>query len=153
MIHRIVLSAAFLFGTAQGADNLARDVSYTLADPCHEGGCPMPSVDKGYLLQAKPPGNAPLNGFDLFDRTGSLAYQVDIVAPDGSPGHIPPFGWSAGTDGTLLVPISYGGYGGNGHVKGGGIVVLDPAGSRSSSWTPAAFCPTPRVSRRTIPSG
>ena len=118
MISRILLSAATLIGSAQAADNSVREVTHTLANPCREGGCPVGSVDKGYSFQPKRSGNAPLNGFDLFDPTGSPAYHVDIVAPDGSLGHMRG-AWAADSDGKVLVPISYGGYGGNGHVKRG----------------------------------
>jgi hypothetical protein len=147
MIRRILLSAAALIGSVRAAENPVHDVTYTLANPCPQGGCPMLSVDKGYLFQMKPSGNTPANGFDLFDPAGRLAYQVDITAPDGSPGHLIPRSqaWAADTDGTVLVPISYGGYGGNGHVKGGGIVVLDQGGKQirfvdSGRFLPDAAC-------------
>jgi hypothetical protein len=132
MLSRIVLSAAALICSARAADGPVRDVTYTLANPCPQGGCPGLVVDSGYLFELKPSGNAPVNGFSVFDPTGRLAYQVDIIAPDGSPAHLIPRSdaWSADTDGMVLVPMWYGGYGGNGHVKGGGIGVLDQGGKQ-----------------------
>jgi hypothetical protein len=142
MLSRIFLSALFL-GSAVAADNLAREITYTLADGCPQGGCRVPGFDKGYLFQLKNSGTAPPDGLAVFDPKGMLAYQIDITAPDGSPGHLRPRAETdaADTDGTVLLPIFYGGYGGNGHVKGGGIVVLDPYGKEIRFVDTARFLP------------
>lgn len=127
---KFILLMAGLLGRAAVADDAPRDVTYTLANDCPKGGCRVPGFDKGYLFELKPTANYPPDGLAVFDPAGRRAFQVDIIAPDGSPGHLNGNAdrLAADSDGTILVPIYYGGYGGNGHVKGGGIVVLNGEG-------------------------
>jgi hypothetical protein len=120
-----VLFFTILLANVEAADGSAQSVTYSLANTF-----PF-TFDKGYLFQLKNSGNVPPDGLTVFDPTGRLAYQVDIAAPDGSQGHLQLVG-TADTDGSILVPISYGGFGGNGHLKGGGVVVLDPNGKQAA---------------------
>jgi len=141
MFSRIFFTSAILLGSAVAADNPARHVTYTLAINCPQGGCKGQIFDKGYLFQPKDSVGAPADGLAVFDPAGRLAYEVAITAPAGSPGHLTPWVGAADTDGTVLLPISYGGYGGNGHVKGGGIVVLDRDGKQIRFVDTARFLP------------
>jgi len=143
MLRTILFATAALIQGALAADRPVREITYALARNCPQGGCRAPSFDKGYLFEEKDYVNAPLDGFTVFNPEGMLAYQVNITAPDGTPGHLIPRGdaWAIDTDGAVLVPISYGGYGGHGHVKGGGIVVLDRNGKQIRFVDTARFLP------------
>jgi hypothetical protein len=142
MLERILLSAA-LIGTVV-ADESPSEVVYRSMNPCRQGGCLAAVFDKGYFFQMKDYVGAPPDGYSLWDREGKLVYQLDIIAPDGTPGHLRQDA-AVDTDGSAIVPISYGGYGGKGHVKGGGIVLVNPAGKQTQFidtelWLPAHAC-------------
>ncbi len=141
MLNRTLLLAATLIGSALSADNPTREVTYALGYNCEAGFCQGPLVDKGYVFYLK--SGAPASGLIAFGPAGRLAYEVDIAAPDGTPAHLHPNAQALAmdTDGTVLVPISYGGYGGNGHVKGGGIAVLNRDGKQIRFVDTARFLP------------
>jgi len=142
MCVKLLFSTAALLWCAVAADNSPRAVNYTLADDCPRGGCQVPAFDKGYLFQHKPTANYPADGLSVFDPSGRLMYQVDITAPDGSAGHLlVTSADAANADGKVLLPISYGGWGGNGHVKGGGVVVLSPEGKQVRFVATGRFLP------------
>ncbi|HTS47883.1 MAG TPA: hypothetical protein VMH05_08060 [Bryobacteraceae bacterium] len=143
MIGRLLFSAT-LISTVAAQSNSTREVVYTTLDACPHGGCPSPLFDKGYLIQLKDyRGGYPSDGYDLWAPDGTLLHHVDILAPDGTAGHVQDV--AIDTDGVAIVPISYGGWGGPGHVKGGGLVVVDPAGKQvrfisTDRWLPAHAC-------------
>jgi hypothetical protein len=65
--------------------------------------------------------------------------HINIVAPDGTSAHVSDV--AVDRDGTAAAAMWYGGYGGNGHVAGGGITVIDPSGKQllfiaSDRWLP-----------------
>jgi hypothetical protein len=133
-----LLCAAVTLGAAEIPSH---DVAYTAANDCRNGGCWASIFDKGYLFEMKGSGNAPPSGLAVFDPSGTLAYQVDIVAPDGSPARLDRNVAAADTDGTVILAMWYGGYGGNGRVKGGGVVVLDRTGKQVRFLDTARFLP------------
>jgi hypothetical protein len=139
MLKATVLTIGLTLGS-QAATDSSRDVTYRTMNTCRQGGCVSPVFDKGYFFQLKETINTPSDGYALWNPDGELIYQVSIVAPDGTPGHLREP--AIDTDGTAIVPISYGGYGGRGRVIGGGIVVVDPSGKQTQfidtgRWLPA----------------
>lgn len=121
-----------------------REVAYTTMNACPQGGCFAPLFDKGYFVQFKEFHDVPPNGYELWGPDGVLRYHAEIVAPDGTPSRLH-FDAAIDTDGTAILPMWYGGYGGNGRLKGSGIVVVDPSGRQvqfieTERWTPEHVC-------------
>jgi hypothetical protein len=116
-------------------------VEYTTMNPCHQGGCRSPRFDKGYFIQLHDyPGSVPPDGYELWGPDGSFLYNINIVAPDGTPAHVRDV--AVDRDGTAVAAMWYGGYGGNGHIAGGEIALIDPTGKQLSfiatdRWLPA----------------
>src|SRR5271166_5998554 len=142
-IRVLFLSTAALIGSALAADVAGSAVTYALANNCAQGECLMSNFDKGYLFQLDESGNNPSNGITVFDPKGGLAYHINVTAPDGSPGDLAETA-AADTDGTVLLPISYGGIG---HFKGG-IVELNQYGKQvrfidTGRFLPKAACFAP----------
>ncbi len=140
---RILFSTTALLVGAVAADDSGSGVTYALANNCSQGGCTMPSFDKGYFFQFDESGNNPSNGITVFDPKGGLAYHINVTAPDGSPGDLAETA-AADTDGTVLLPISYGGVG---HFKGG-IIELNQYGKQvrfvdTGRFLPEAACFAP----------
>jgi hypothetical protein len=139
MLNRIILFAA-LIGSAIAAENTAREVVYRTANPCRQGGCLAPVFYQGYLVQMKDYGqSAASDGYAVWGPDGNPLYQIDIVAPDGTPGHLRDV--AIDTDGTAVVPITFGG---PGH-RGGGLVFVDSSGRQTQfigtdGWLPAHVC-------------
>ncbi len=145
MLRAILLSAG-LIGSIAAADAPSRDILYMGMSECPQGGCAVPKFDKGYLIQMKDYVGAPPDGFTVYDPTGREMYQVDVIAPDGTAGHLRDA--AVDTDGTVGIAMSYGGYGGQGHVKGGAIVLVDRNGKQTlfaetGRWLPARLCFAP----------
>lgn len=144
MLDRILL-ASVLIGTVWAADP-PRQVVYSGLVRC--GGCLSTTFDKGYVFQLIDAGHAPSTGLAVYGPTGMLAYQVNVLAPDGTPAFLNQQGVAADTDGTVILAMWYGGYGGFAPVKGGGVVVLDPNGKQvqfidTARYMPNAVCFAP----------
>jgi hypothetical protein len=143
---KAILLAAGLIGSIAAADTPPRDVLYVGMNECPQGGCTVPIFDKGYLIQLKDYVGAPPDGLTVCDPTGIEMYQADIVAPDGTAGHLRDA--AVDLDGTVGLAMFYGGYGGRGHVKGGAIVLVDRNGKQkllaeTGRWLPARLCFAP----------
>jgi hypothetical protein len=124
------LLCAILTAAALQAQNRGT-VEYTTMNPCHQGGCRSPRFDKGYFIQLHDyPGSVPPDGYELWGPDGSFLYQINIIAPDGTPSRLHKV--AVDRDGTAIAAMWYGGYGGNGHLVGGGIAVIDPSGKQLS---------------------
>jgi hypothetical protein len=130
-----ILAAAALQAQKGGS------VEYTTMNPCLHGGCLSPKFDKGYFIQLHDyPGSVPPDGYELWGPDGSFLYNINIVAPDGTPAHVRDV--AVDRDGTAVAAMWYGGYGGNGHIAGGEIALIDPTGKQLSfiatdRWLPA----------------
>jgi hypothetical protein len=140
MLERFFLSAA-LVGVAMGQSASPREVEYQSMAACP--GCASPLFDKGYFIQLKDNPGMPPDGYDLWAPDGSLSYHVEILAPDGTHGRLRDV--AIDTDGAAIVAMSYGGYGGMGRIKGGGISIVDPSGKQTQfiatdRWLPAHLC-------------
>lgn len=143
MLKQILLSAA-LISVVVAETNSPREVAYPSMDPCRQGGCLAPVFDKGYFFQMKSHTGTPPNGYALWDPLGNPVYQIDIIAPDGTPGRLRQDA-AIDTDGTAILPIWYGGYGGKGHIKGAGVVVVNSSGKQiqfidTGRFVPAHVC-------------
>jgi len=138
MLQKVLLCTA-LVGAVCGQGRSSGPVTYASMDPCRQGGCASTIFDKGYFFQVNSV-SAPPTGYALWGPDGNFRYQTSVLAPDGTSAHLRD--WAIDEDGTVIVTMSYGGYGGNGHVKGGGIVMLSPSGMQTqfidtSRWLPA----------------
>jgi hypothetical protein len=133
------LLCAILAAAALQAQN-GGPVEYTTMNPCHQGGCRAPKFDKGYFIQLHDYKGMPPDGYELWGPDGSFLYNINILAPDGTPARVHDV--AVDRDGTAVAATWYGGYGGNGHVAGGGIAVIDPGGKQAlfiatDRWLPA----------------
>ncbi len=144
MLDKLILSSVF-FGAIFAAD-APRTIVYTGLIRC--GGCLSSNFDKGYVFQMTDSGHNPSTGLAVYKPDGTLAYQENIIAPDGTPAYLRQEGVAADTDGTVILAMWYGGYGGIAPVKGGGIVVLNPEGRQvqfidTDRFMPNALCFAP----------
>jgi hypothetical protein len=144
MLDRMWL-ASVLIGTVFAAEP-SREVVYSGWVRC--GGCLSSTFDKGYVFQMIDAGHAPSTGLSVYAPEGRLAYQINVKAPDGTPAFLNQEGTAADTDGTAILTMWYGGYGGFAPVKGGGAVVLDPNGRQvqfidTARYLPNAVCFAP----------
>jgi hypothetical protein len=126
-----IVVALFLFLSvlANAQRILPREVEYPTMDPCRQGGCRSPKFDNGYFIQLHDyKGSVPPDGYELWAPDGSFLYHINIMAPDGTPARVSDV--TMDRDGTAAAAMWYGGYGGNGHVAGGGVAVIDPTGKQ-----------------------
>lgn len=145
MLKAILLSVGVI-GSLVAASGPSRDVLYLGMNECPQGGCTVPIFDKGYMIQMKDYVGAPPDGLTVYDPSGREMFEAGIVAPDGTPGHLRDA--AVDTDGTVGIAMSYGGYGGKGHVKGGAIVLVDRNAKQkllaeTGRWLPARICFAP----------
>ena len=144
MLGRILWSSV-LIGAIFAADP-SREVVYSGLARC--GGCVSSTFDKGYVFQMIDAGHAPSTGLSVYTPQGRLAFQVNVKAPDGTPAYLNQQGMAADTDGTVILSMWWGGYGGFSPVKGGGVVVLDTTGTQvqfidTARYIPSAVCFAP----------
>jgi hypothetical protein len=138
-----MLKTIFLFSVSIGAIFAAdapRTVLYSGLIRC--GGCLSSTFDKGYVFQMDDRGHAPSTGLAVYGPQGQLAYQLNVTAPDGTPAYLHQQGVAADTDGTVMLAMWYGGYGGIAPVKGGGIVFLDAVGRQAQFIDTGRFMPS-----------
>jgi hypothetical protein len=137
MLNKFAVFAVAI-GTMLAADP-SREVIYNGFAVC--GGCASPTFDKGYVFQMIDAGHAPSTGLSVYAPDGRLAYQVSVKAPDGTPAYLHQQGMAADTDGTVILAMWYGGYGGFAPTKGGGVIVLDSNGRQTQFIDTARYMP------------
>ena len=150
MLDKILL-ASLLISSVLAAD-ATRNVVYSGLVRC--GGCMMFTFDNGYIFQMNG-GHEPSTGLAVYNRDARLAYQANLTAPDGTPAYLHQKGVVADTDGTVILTMWFGGYGGFAPVKGGGIIFLDPNGRQTQfidtgRFMPATLCFAPDHSLWTV---
>jgi hypothetical protein len=68
-----------------------------------------------------------------------MEYRASVRAPDGSIAYLEQA--AADSDGTVIVSVWYGGFGGHAPVKGGGIAVFDKSGTQTQFLDTGRFMP------------
>jgi hypothetical protein len=134
----MILMCAVMAGTALAAD-APREIVYHGVDLRGGAGSLYPTFDGGYLFQMDSAGGAPPTLLAVFGPDGEMEYRVSVRASDGSIAYMKRA--AADTDGTVIVSVWYGGYGGSAPIKGGGIAFFDKSGAQTRFLDTGQFIP------------
>src|ERR1700722_12285515 len=135
MLHKILLGSLLM--TSVFAADATRNVVYSGLVRC--GGCMMFTFDNGYVFQMNG-GHEPSTGLTVYNREAQSAYQANLTAPDGTPAYLHQEGVVADDDGTVMLTMWFGGYGGSRRSKAAALSLSIPMENKHSSSTLAGSC-------------